>query len=405
MLYLNKKLNIKRVDHMRQKNKKKKIQWQQYIGIVIFMLIGAVCGYLMVMYADTNYASGQTLPQYVLSIAGLFIFMYAGIFVQIIIHEGGHLLFGRLSGYKFSSFRIGSLMWIKENDNIRFRRFSIAGTGGQCLMEPPELKNGEIPVVLYNLGGSLMNVVASGVFLILHFVLSDMAYVSIMFLIIAIIGFGIALINGIPMRMGTVDNDGYNAWALTRNKDALRAFWIQMKANEQISKGVRLKDMPEEWFELPDDEAMKNSMTATIGVFACNRLMDEHRFEEADQQMKHLILMDSGIVGVHRDLLVCDQIYCELIGRNRQNRIHAKLTKNQKKFMKAMKSFPSVIRTEYAYALLGENDLQKAEKIKIQFEKCAKTYPYPSDIQSERELMEIAEEIGKERMEMLDSKE
>ena len=57
-----------------------------------------------------------------------------------------------------------------------------------------------------------------------------------------------------------------------------------------------------------------------------------------------------------------------------------------------MKTFPSVLRTEYAYALLGEKDIDKAQKIKDQFEKCAKTYPYPSDIDSERELMEIAEE-------------
>lgn len=66
-------------------------------------------------------------------------------------------------------------------------------------------------------------------------------------------------------------------------------------------------------------------------------------------------------------------------------------TKTQKKFMKSMKNFPSVLRTEYAYALLCENDTAKAEHIKAKFEKCAKTYPYPNDIQSERELMEMAE--------------
>jgi len=61
--------------------------------------------------------------------------------------------------------------------------------------------------------------------------------------------------------------------------------------------------------------------------------------------------------------------------------------------MKKMKTFPSIQRTEYAYALLAEKDLAKAEKIKKQFEASAKNYPYPQDIQSERELMEIAENI------------
>ena len=56
-----------------------------------------------------------------------------------------------------------------------------------------------------------------------------------------------------------------------------------------------------------------------------------------------------------------------------------------------MKSFPSVLRTEYVCALLGERNEKKAEIIKAQFEKRAKTYPYPNEIQSERELMTIAE--------------
>ena len=71
--------------------------------------------------------------------------------------------------------------------------------------------------------------------------------------------------------------------------------------------------------------------------------------------------------------------------------VEGMMSKAQNRFMKAMKSFPSVIRTEYALALLFEKDTQKAEAIKNTFEKVAKTYPYSQDIESERELMRIAE--------------
>ena len=373
--------------------KKKKIQWQQYIGVLFFMMIGAICGFLMITYIESTIGDGADLSENLFTLVSLFVFMYVGFFLHIIIHEGGHLIFGKLSGYTLSSFRIGSFMWLKENDTICFRRFSLSGTGGQCLMAPPEMRDGKIPVILYNLGGSLMNVITGSIFFDLHVVFSEFAYLSIVFLMFSIIGFASALMNGVPMRMGTVDNDGYNAWALNRNPDAMRAFWVQMKANERISKGVRLKDMPDEWFEMPTDDAMKNSLVATIGVFACNRLMDAHRFEEADALMTRLLCMDSGMVGLYRNLLICDQIFCELIAQKRDQRIRTKMSKDQKKFMKSMKTFPSVIRTEYAYALLWEKDLEKAEKIKERFEKCAKTYPYPSDIQSERELIEIADNI------------
>ena len=71
------------------------------------------------------------------------------------------------------------------------------------------------------------------------------------------------------------------------------------------------------------------------------------------------------------------------------------LDKQQKSFMQSMKKNPTIIRTEYACALLLENDSIKAEKIKQQFEKCVVSYPYTSDIESERELINIAEEYYK----------
>ena len=39
-----------------------------------------------------------------------------------------------------------------------------------------------------------------------------------------------------------------------------------MKISEQIAKGLRLKEMPEEWFGIPEDDEMQNSMTA-MAVF------------------------------------------------------------------------------------------------------------------------------------------
>ena len=376
------------------KKSKKKTTWQQNIATVFFMLIGAVCGFLMMMYIDRYLGEDAKTHEVILSLLGLFVGMYAAIFVHLIIHEAGHLIFGLLSGYRFSSFRIGSFMWVKDNEKIKFKRLTIAGTGGQCLMSPPHMKDGKIPIVLYNLGGSMINVIAGALFLGLFFATRSIPILSTLMLIFTAVGFMIAIMNGVPMRMGTVDNDGYNAFALTRNAEAMRSFWVQLKANEQVSKGVRLKDMPDEWFAVPTDEAMKNSMVAVMGVFACNRLMDAENFEEADKLMAHMLEIESGITGLHRNLLVCDRMYIELIGENRKDVLDQMLDKEQKKFMKQMKSFPSVLRTEYVYALLYEKDTEKAAKVKEQFEKWAKKYPYQNDVQSERELMERAEKIA-----------
>ena len=136
---------------------------------------------------------------------------------------------------------------------------------------------------------------------------------------------------------------------------------------------------------------MKNSMVAVMGVFACNRQMDAERFEEADRLMAHMLEIDSGMVGLHRNLMICDRITIELMTENRPNVLNEMLGWEQQKFMKQMKNFPSVLRTEYIYALLYREDAALAEKYKAKFEKVAKTYPYQTDIQSERALMELAE--------------
>lgn len=378
-----------------KKQKKKRILWQQYVGMAFLLLVGAACGIVMVSYLE-GLGGERLLHEELLILGGLFLGMYAALLLHMILHEAGHLIFGLLSGYGFSSFRIFSLMWVKEEGGVRLRRLSIAGTGGQCLMVPPAPKDGKIPLLLYNLGGSIVNAAVGAVLLVLYLIFPSVPFLSPLLMIFSLIGFASALLNGVPMRMGTVDNDGYNAFALSKNKEAVFAFWVQLKVNEQISKGVRLKDMPEEWFAFPSDEAMKNSMVAARAVFACNRLMDAGLFAETEERIAHLLSIESGIVDLHRGLLVCDRMFIELIGSCRAEVLQPMRTREQEKIMKAMKRFPSVLRTEYAFALLFEKNEEKAEKIKKDFEKAAKTYPYPSEIGAERALLALAENAAKE---------
>ena len=69
------------------------------------------------------------------------------------------------------------------------------------------------------------------------------------------------------------------------------------------------------------------------------------------------------------------------------------MTKEQKKYMQAMKKSITVLRTEYVLALLGERDQEKAASRLEQFTKRAKTYPYPCEVESEQELIELAEQV------------
>ena len=358
-------------------------------SVAIFALIGAGCGGVMLRAVDgIDSFSGR-----VLCLIGLFAAMYVAVLLQIVFHEAGHLLFGRLSGYGFGSFRIFSWIWIREEGRLTCRRLSLAGTAGQCLMVPPELKDGRMPVFLYNMGGALLNLIAAALFFSLSFLCKGIPVLFALLRMSAVMGLGVALLNGIPMRVGPVDNDGRNALALAKDTEAMRAFWVQMQAAAQTARGVRLKDMPEEWFRLPAAEAMQSGVTATLGVLLANRLMDQHRFREADELMAQLLELDS-LMGLHRNMMLCDRIFMELIGAGRPEIVEGFRTRDFEKGLKTMGSLPSVLRTKYALALLLEKDPKKAERILARFDAQTKAYPYPCEVEGERELMEIARERG-----------
>ena len=376
-------------DNKKKQKAKNKGQW---ISILIFLLIGAACGVLIMLYLKQPGNGGADKADRPLSFLVMLLVVYAAMLIQIILHEAGHLLFGLLTGYRFCSFRIFNLMWVKADGRVQFRKLSIAGTGGQCLMDPPDLKDGKMPVMLYNFGGAIVNLVTAVICAGLSFLVPFRSLAWTILMIFAVIGLAFALMNGLPCRMGPVNNDGKNALELSRSEEATRAFWVQMKVNERISEGIRVKDMPDEWFTVPSDESMKNGITSTVGVLACGRLVDQHKFEEAEALMNRLLSRENGIVGLYRNLMTCDRMYIEMISENRQEVLDRMRTKDQLKIMKAMRKYPSVLRTEYAYALLAEKDPGKAEKTLAQFDKCAKSYPYPGEIEGERELIALARE-------------
>ena len=137
---------------------------------------------------------------------------------------------------------------------------------------------------------------------------------------------------------------------------------------------------------------MQNSLIATIAVFACNRLMDLGKYEEAAVEMERLVNKKSGMVGIHRHMLNADRLYCEMVGENRPEKIEELYTDELQKFLKTMKKSPSAYRVQFLYAKYVEKNEKAALAAWNNFERVAKTYPYPHEIEGEREMIAYAEE-------------
>lgn len=356
-------------------------------SIVLFALcigIGVIVYLFLPKYF--NISPYKTAPSLII----LILIAVLSFYTSVILHEVGHLVFGLVTGYKFSSFRIGSLMLVSLSGKMKIRLHTIPGTAGQCLLSPPDLKNGKMPHILYNLGGVIFNIVFAGVFLVFAFFLREYLFITTVFFALFIINFILGISNGIPIATNTVNNDGMNALSLGKNLGALRALWIQLKINSEAANGVRLSDMPDEWFVLPEGEELDNALCASIVSFKVSRLMDQHSFAEALDvitQYKNL----PSLPEIYRNLMALDEISIRAILGDDYTTVASVFTKGVHTLLTKMKSFPSVIRTKYIFALLVEKNITNAVRVKLSLEKIKKTYPYASDVDSEKEIMTIAE--------------
>ena len=92
------------------KRSERKRQWgAKALAIVLFMAAGAVGGYLIGHAMSSG--EGDPLGTVAWLVAAVALLVVACI-LQVVVHEAGHLVLGLATGYRFRSFRVGSLMLV-----------------------------------------------------------------------------------------------------------------------------------------------------------------------------------------------------------------------------------------------------------------------------------------------------
>lgn len=258
-------------------------------------------------------------------------------------------------------------------------------------MSPSEPVNGKFPYLLYNFGGAIFNFIVA---LIAFLFLPKFSHIFIVYVFLGILfvsGIYLGLANAIPLKK--LGNDGYNIMQISQSQRANYAFYAQLKANELQTKGVRVSDLPDKFTQMPSDEELKNMIIATMAVFHIASIMDRKDFEKAEREISSLLEKDTNLHPLNRSLLKVDLIYTYLVNNSNMDKIPDLIDRDLENFLKLMKKYPSVLRTQYAYALLWDKDEEKAGKHLSEFEKISKNFPYSSVIESEREKIEYAKEV------------
>lgn len=374
---------------------------KRILKLTCFLLLGMLLGmagfvFSAVLFTDITFAEFigkfQDLKiMLLLSSVGLSLicFFLVG-YLQIILHEAGHLLFGLLTGYQFVSFRIGNLVLIRENGKYIFKHFKIPGTAGQCLLLPPEGNLQRSPFALYNLGGILFNLLSAIVATCLLVSIDAMPIIPrLLCLFTAIIGFAFALINGIPLKMAGVPNDGYNLWLMYREPESRKALLLQLKMNALVQEGIRLKDMPSEWFADETEANYNNALKVCVKGFCLSRLIDRKEFEQAKELAEELLVHQKEILPLFAKEATCELLYLKLIGECRPDKIDELYTKEIKQHIKQYEKISTgKQRLNCALALYQDKNPKEAQRIYEEVCHKRNNYLMKAETESDIELME-----------------
>lgn len=324
----------------------------------------------------------------------------AAVFLQIIIHEAGHLVFGLLSGFRMVSFRVANIILVRHDEGWQFGRFSIAGTGGQCLMEPKidNIKDAHLmPCTWYLAGGVIANAVVAIVSVVILSMHIAGVVVSCLLAMLVLSGVYLAITNGIPMKIGGVANDGDNIRTLRRNAEARRLLWVQLKANAVYTRGMRFCDMPGEWFSLPDDADAGDYLNASIIGMRASREIERLNFEAAYHDLRRLRSAGARLLEVLQRETACELLLPAIMLHRPRYEIEAIMDQKTEQYARTYASYMlSRAITVYVIERFIKRDNVATEKALRQFEKMARRYPTKGEQRSCRELMAYLKTLNDE---------
>lgn len=406
----------------------KKLRKKGSKGTTIFMIIccviGGLAGFFGAMLGDKLSISGlEPFPVWegfeFLYFVALFVFYLVTTVLHTIIHEGGHLVFGLISGYEFLSFRVMSFTIVKKDGKLAVKKLKLLGTLGQCLMYPPEWKDGEkYPYLAYNLGGGIFNIIFSLLAVPLFFTGSALwGWIAGVFIFTGLI---FTISNLIPMTVG-VPNDGKNASDCKKSLVAQKAFYLQLKLNADLSDGARVSELPLEMLQVEkQEESEQSGLVIGLRMFEILWYMEKGMDEEAQALLNEMEALENKMALAFINAFDLMRLYFLLLEKAPVERIAAYY--NVLKIVFQKNSDLSVLYVMYTYySLLTDEEREMiewlslsnkkgklpkklpkvkkpltAEKVYEQMQKSAAVHPVVGEAQLYLELADRVKKLGKD---------
>lgn len=358
--------------------KKKPKNIKKIIALILFSFHPLVFIYL-----------AKIIPMPILSVL---IAALLSIFFMVVTHELGHLIFGRLTGYQFISFRIFSLMLFRENGKWKLKRHKVPGTAGQCLMAPPRKQDGKYPYKLYNLGGILFCGVLSFIPMVISMFLIEHPLGMPLF-VFGFVSFFMNLMNAIPTNGKSMLNDATNLRMANRSEAGKDALWNQLEYMRLYAQNVRTADMPAEMFFRPQESELGNTLVQWQSVANTERYEDMGDYAKAWEEAIYLLEKAPFLPNGHKDILKTEIVYLGALLGNDAARIGTYYKELERYAPVSFRRSVQFKRMVYAYQKFVEKDESAANLNRKTLEARIEKEAYAASRNFERRQMEYIDHL------------
>lgn len=268
---------------MKDNSERKKINWSTLLQTIVGSVIGLISG----LYLIEKLNSGEMKPQELILI--LF-FIFLALFININVHEFGHLVFGKIFGYSLITYRIGFLSWSNENGRMKFSIIKNKGYSGLCAMLPPKNEPTKYESLLYYAGGILLNIFSGILLLVLPIILSELSDpTKWFFLTTGGIAVALGTINLLPFTSNNYPTDGKIIWSIVLDRPfAKKLIQINMMTSE-LAAGVRPRDIDLPSFE--NDDSLQGYDMLVL-MYKYYRALDS---SNAEEMLSYISIIESNI--------------------------------------------------------------------------------------------------------------
>ncbi len=309
-----------------------------------------------------------------------------GYLLNTIIYELGHLIFGKIAGYRLLEFNLFGLAFKKQQGQLKFGLSAFENIGGKTTMVP---KSEKAKPILYLFGGGILYVIVSAALFAFALSSKDLGDITWGIFIIIAIGMVIIVYNLLPLRMDSY-TDGFIIRMLVTRKGSVKAYHDNLLQEEALNNDI-------EQLKLVEYEDYANTFEAQSLIYKYYYYIHHDQFEDAEKTADMIIKVSSYLLDESIGEAYSAKAYFILMnkGVEETNKFLWEIKKAERNFISSSSQFQTM---KSALGIVGliDNNFDEYDYIMHKFDKVKDHYRYQARIEDEMKMINaVLEKIKK----------